>query len=152
LLDALHGRTISITEYKLARKEVHISSANLSAAFQRMLSEPKSKQKNKNEVHQFVVLNHTVFSNIATIASTVLSRKQNKHSEIIIRTAKKAYHTLLDSFQKFEEPIPGELFYREEDENNAAETTDDLSLKEQLEFIYKLTVDIKKTTEKIISS
>jgi uncharacterized membrane protein (TIGR01666 family) len=152
LLDALHGKTISITEYKLARKEVHISSANLSAAFQRMLSEPKSKQKNKNEIHQFVVLNHTVFSNIATIASTVLSRKQNKYSESIIRTAKKAYHTLLDSFQKFEEPITGELFYKDEEENNATETIDDLSLKEQLEFIYKLTVDIKKTTEKIIAS
>jgi hypothetical protein len=97
-----------------------------------MLSEPKSKQKNKNEIHQFVVLNHTVFSNIATIASTVLSRKQNKYSESIIRTAKKAYHTLLDSFQKFEEPITGELFYKDEEENNATETIDDLSIKEHL--------------------
>ena len=38
VLDFLSGNKISLTEYKLARKEVYISSANLAAAFQRRLS------------------------------------------------------------------------------------------------------------------
>jgi len=148
LLDALYGKNVSITEYKLARKEVYISSANLSAAFQRMLSEPKSKQKNKNEIHQFVVLNHTLFSNIATIASSILSQKPCKHSEIIIRTAKKAQHNLFDTIEKFGEPI---LLSRSNTERDQIEepTADALLLKEQLEFIHKLTSDIQKTSEKI---
>ncbi|WP_082886317.1 FUSC family protein [Flavisolibacter tropicus] len=41
------GEVMKTTDFKLARKEVYIQSANLSAAFQRMLSEPKGKQKNK---------------------------------------------------------------------------------------------------------
>ena len=148
LLDGLSGKNVSITEYKLARKEVYISSANLSAAFQRMLSEPKSTQKNKNEIHHFVVLNHTLFSNIATIAASLLSQKPYKHSEVIIRTAKKAQHNLINSIQKFGEPI--EVLKSNTGEEKIEEIAqDDLLLKEQLEFIHKLTMDIQKTSEKI---
>ena len=43
-LEALTGQKVGMLEYKLARKDVYLNSANLSAAFQRMLSEPKSKQ------------------------------------------------------------------------------------------------------------
>ena len=148
LLDALSGKNVSITEYKLARKEVYINSANLSAAFQRMLSEPKSKQKNKNEIHQFVVLNHTLFSNIATIASSILSKKPCNHSEIIIRTAKKAQCNLFDSIEKFGEPMLASTSNTEKDQIDEP-TESDLLLKEQLEFIHKLTSDIQKTSEKI---
>ena len=152
LLEALSGKTISVTDYKLARKEVYINSANLSAAFQRMLSEPKSTQKNKNEIHQFMVLNHTVFSNVATISSQILSRKPIKYADDIIRTAKKAYHTLLESLQRFGEPIPEILtMAKKEEEKIDSPVINDVSLKEQVEFIYKLTTDIQKTTEKIIS-
>lgn len=63
------GGEFSEQEYKLARKEVNISSANLSAAFGRMLTEPKSKQKNASSVHQFVVLNHLLSSHIATLST-----------------------------------------------------------------------------------
>ena len=149
LLDALYGKNVSITEYKLARKEVYISSANLAAAFQRMLSEPKSKQKNKNEIHQFVVLNHTLFSNIATIASSILSQKPYRRSEIIIRTAKKAQHNLFDTIEKFGKPILVSKSNTEKDQIEEL-TADALLVKEQLEFIHKLTSDIQKTSEKII--
>ena len=70
--EALHGKPIDILHYKLVRKEVYVSSANLSAAFQRMLSEPKSKQTNENEIHQLVVLNHILFSSIATVSTAII--------------------------------------------------------------------------------
>jgi uncharacterized membrane protein YccC len=150
--DGLCGKTISITEYKLARKEVHINSANLSAAFQRMLSEPKNKQKNKNEIHQLVVLNHTLFSNVATIASSILVSKTYRQPEPILRTARKALHTILDSLKKLGNSVPGSLLSSTEEKNKNEEyATGDVALKEQLEFIYKLTLDINKIVGKITS-
>ncbi|MDB5019493.1 MAG: hypothetical protein JWQ28_620 [Pedobacter sp.] len=57
----------SITDYKLARKEVYVSTANLSTLFQRMFSEPKSKQIIIKELYEFTALNHLLSSNIATL-------------------------------------------------------------------------------------
>ncbi len=55
--------------YKMARKEVYISSGNLFSAFQRMLTEPKSKQQQLDPVHQYTVLSHELSSHIASLAS-----------------------------------------------------------------------------------
>ncbi|HLY70104.1 MAG TPA: hypothetical protein VKR53_10285, partial [Puia sp.] len=65
---ALCGKKIAINEYKLSRKNAFVSLANLSDAFNRMLSEPKTKQKKIREVHQFVVANHMLTSGIATLS------------------------------------------------------------------------------------
>ena len=62
------GRPVSINRYKLSRKNTLVSLANLSDAFNRMLAEPASKQRNIREIHQFVVLNHMLTSHIATLA------------------------------------------------------------------------------------
>jgi uncharacterized membrane protein YccC len=59
-----------ITDYKLARKEVYVATANLSTLFQRMFSEPKSKQVIIKELYQFTALNHLLSSNIATLTMT----------------------------------------------------------------------------------
>jgi uncharacterized membrane protein YccC len=56
------------TNYKVARKEVYVATANLSSLFQRMFSEPKSKQFLIKELHQFTALNHLLSSYIATLA------------------------------------------------------------------------------------
>ena len=55
------------TSYKVARKEVYVTSANLASLFQRMFSEPKSKQILMTELHQFTALNHQLSSYIATL-------------------------------------------------------------------------------------
>jgi uncharacterized membrane protein (TIGR01666 family) len=52
----------------VARKNSWVALANLSDAFTRMLSEPKSKQKNIPHIHQFVVANHMLVSHIATLS------------------------------------------------------------------------------------
>ena len=61
-------KTTTVTEYKLSRKNAFVALANLTDAFNRMLSEPKSKQKNARELHQFVVSNHMLTSHIATLS------------------------------------------------------------------------------------
>src|SRR5690606_1803840 len=54
-LKTIAGQPPSITEYKLARKDVYVSTANMASAFQRMMTEPKSKQKDAKDVNRFVV-------------------------------------------------------------------------------------------------
>ncbi|KQN38833.1 hypothetical protein ASE92_05270 [Pedobacter sp. Leaf41] len=56
------------TDYKLARKEVYVATANLASLFQRMFSEPKSKQLYIKEVHQFTALSHLLSSYVATLS------------------------------------------------------------------------------------
>ncbi len=66
------GNEFQSLPHKLARKNVYVKTANLASAFQRMFSEPKSKQTSIKEVHQFSVLNHLFSSYTATLALYVL--------------------------------------------------------------------------------
>lgn len=65
--DLYFGHAEVLTDYKLARKEVYVATGNLSTLFQRMFSEPKSKQLDIKELYQFTALNHLLSSNIATL-------------------------------------------------------------------------------------
>lgn len=81
------GVPLERTAYKLARKSVHVSTANIASGLQRMLSEPKSKHKSASEIYSLVVLNHTLSSHIATL-TVLLSRKpeqfEQKAFEVVI--------------------------------------------------------------------
>ncbi len=54
--------------HKTARKNAYVALANLSDAFSRMTSEPKSQQKDIEQIKKFVVLNHRLASHIATLS------------------------------------------------------------------------------------
>lgn len=53
----------------------YVALANVTDALNRMLSEPRRKQKNATEFHQFVVLNYMLASHTATLAS--YNRREN---------------------------------------------------------------------------
>jgi uncharacterized membrane protein YccC len=61
--------SFTIHEQQVARKNAFVALANLAAAFNRMLSEPKDQQKGVEDIHRFVVLNHMLTSYIATLAA-----------------------------------------------------------------------------------
>jgi uncharacterized membrane protein YccC len=86
---AFTGNPVTNTEYKLSRKNAFVALANLSDAFSRMMAEPKSKQKNIKELHQFVVLNHTLTSHIATLASYVRPLSEKYASADFVPAANK---------------------------------------------------------------
>ncbi len=65
---AFINKTVSTDQYKLSRKNAFVSLANLSDAFNRMISEPKNKQKNVRQVHQFVAASQMLTSHIATLS------------------------------------------------------------------------------------
>ena len=62
------NESTDITSFKLYRKDAFVALANLSDAFQRMLSEPKDKQLKMEHYHQFVVTSHTLTSYIASLS------------------------------------------------------------------------------------
>jgi uncharacterized membrane protein YccC len=70
LADRLAGREVAPSAYRLLRKDVYVASANLAAAFQRMLSEPRRTRRHPTEVHEFVVLNHILSANISALTTT----------------------------------------------------------------------------------
>jgi uncharacterized membrane protein YccC len=146
----LAGEVLKTTDFKLARKEVYIQSANLSAAFQRMLSEPKSKQKNKKDIHQFVVLNHILFSNIASL--TTATSKLPNHSNAL-RLIKQSLSALCNALKRLDTncSVPDVDKLPDVPHPLIDETADEVLQKEQLEFIYKVTVDIDKATKRIVA-
>ncbi|MGZ3847626.1 MAG: FUSC family membrane protein [Flavisolibacter sp.] len=150
IVEALGGHTISMLEYKLARKSVYLHSANLSAAFQRMLSEPRRKQGSKTRIHQFVVLNHILFSNIATIATTLLGREARPYSPQLVQLARNAYVKLEESCRKMGggSGLPS-LKIHDTPAQAPMESADDVLMQEQLNFIYRVSTDIDKLTDSL---
>lgn len=145
--DMFLGIEISTLEYKLVRKELFVSTANLSAALHRMLSEPKSKQLHRKEIYEFVVLNHVLSSNIASIAATFFETRQRVSREIISRV-KRITEILEHSLKKIEPTtLPEDTKLLPESPPVINET--DADLKEQLLFIQKVSEDIDKLSSKM---
>jgi uncharacterized membrane protein YccC len=149
LQEALIGSPVALVDYKLARKEVYVSSANLGAAFQRMMSEPRGKQHRPTEVHEFVVLNHILSSNVASITSSLLNGETRPTLAAgglkSLRHAQQSLHRSLHRLDPQEpeslptDPLP-----------TTATTAPDVQLGEQLEFIQKVSSDINKVTEAVL--
>jgi len=149
--ETLSGKIMDTTVYKLARKDVYVKSANLSAAFERMTSEPKSKQRSVKDVHKFVVLNHILSSYISTIAAGLLKNAQRPHPEAL-RLIKKNIAVLNESNKKLQGDNI-EFNVRKTSETEKPELTADESLlKEQLGFINKISYDIARITDSILKS
>ena len=83
------------TSYRLARKNSFIEIGNLMASFQRMLQEPKSKQKQLPQVYKLAVLNHSLLSSLASLGTYIQSHKTTSASEafnVVVDTAIKNLH------------------------------------------------------------
>lgn len=61
--------------YKLARKEAFLALSELSAAFQRITQDPKSKQVEFKLIYDIVTLNQTILSVVASLGSFIQSHK-----------------------------------------------------------------------------
>ncbi|WP_259069387.1 FUSC family membrane protein [Mucilaginibacter sp. X4EP1] len=155
IAETILGRQVGSIEYKLARKDVFVKSANLSAAFERMTSEPKSKQRKIKEVHKFVVLNHILSSYIATIASSVSNKTLLQAPAENLKMIKKSIAVLNDCNKKFNGRIiefnTGKTTPIVETEPPVKLSADELLLKEQLGFINKISNDIARVTDNIVS-
>jgi uncharacterized membrane protein YccC len=150
--DTLEGRPLHAVDYKLARKAVYVQAANLSAAYQRMANEPKSRQRNLQLTHQFLVRNHLLFSNIAHVAALV--SEGTKHPALAA-LAKNAIDKLYGLSKNLDAEVAlpdGELGHLASATKPVAQAPDGGLVQTNLEFISKLCSDIEKTTDAILSA
>jgi len=92
--DSLTGVNVPVTEYKLIRKEVYVATSNLSAAIQRMRSDPKGRQKNVKEMLKFSVLNHLLSSRIAAAKESLGNKSNQDDLQWTERSLEKLDHTI----------------------------------------------------------
>ncbi len=142
-----------LTKYKLARKEVYVNTANLSSLFQRMFSEPKSKQVHIKELHQFTVLNHLLSSYIAT-----LSLFYKDHDFVYVNfeelrpvSANTIYLLSLAAenltiTQNEPNNVP---LIRRKNANDLSDGNEAMVIAEQFDLIQKVAYDIYKLAEKL---
>jgi len=118
-------------------------------------AEPKSKQRKIKEVHKFVVLNHILSSYIATIGSAISAKALHKAPVENLRLLKRSIAVLNDCNKKLTGKIidfsTGKTLPYNPDEKTQP-SPDDVLLKEQLGFINKISNDIARVTDNILSS
>lgn len=153
IAEGLTGKGFNITEYKLIRKELYLSSANMGSALQRMLSEPKNKQKNVREVNKFLVLSHMLSSYIATLVATMKSDENRQVNPQHIRIIRKALYQLFDAITLLKDEKSdievAEIRITEPSIKIIEDTIDSKLIAEQLEFINKVSGDLLKICEKM---
>lgn len=94
------------TSLNVSRKNAFLETSNLSSAFQRMTQEPKSKQKNLDEIYELVELNHTFLSSLASLSIYIQHHKTTEASEIFKVTTTKTIENLSLVLQSLKGEVP----------------------------------------------
>jgi uncharacterized membrane protein YccC len=136
----------SVTEYKLARKNVYVNTANLAGAFQRMMQEPKSKQHHIQEIHKFVVLNHILSSYLANLSESFTESDATINSEQL-KLIRKSRFYLEEASEKIDSGIEGST--QTKLHIHLSDKKVDPQITEQLELITNLSAEISKISEKV---
>jgi uncharacterized membrane protein (TIGR01666 family) len=147
LKEFLYGNKMLSIDYKLVRKELFVSTANLSSAMHRMLSEPKNKQKDRKLIYEFVVLNHVLSSNIASLTAT-MSNSDEPSSREVVKKVNRTISNLKNNLVLLDKSYTET---EEEQRNNfliPEKAVTDPQLNDQLNFICKVSEDIGKVTKK----
>src|ERR1700744_2303113 len=152
IAETITGRPVSTTDYKLARKDIYVKSANLSATFERMTSEPKSKQRKIKEIHKFVVLSHILSSYLANLASGISEKNLHKTQPENLKLIRKSINTLNESTKKLGgQPVDLVIEKTNPLKEKKELRADEALLNEQLGFVNKISYDIAKVTDNILS-
>lgn len=86
-----HDKSELRASYKLARKKAFLEMGNLSAAFQRLTQEPKSRQENSALIFEITVLNQTFLSALASMGTYIRNHpttKPSSHFETLSKSIK----------------------------------------------------------------
>jgi uncharacterized membrane protein (TIGR01666 family) len=143
----------NLTNYKVARKEVYVTTANLASLFQRMFSEPKSKQLLMTELHQFTALNHLLSSYVAT-----LSLYNKEHSYLIkdfedlkpvVNNTTYLMNLSIEVLSNHTSTISNVPLIRQNIDDEPKAQGNEMIIHEQFDLIQKVAYDIFKLCEKI---
>lgn len=148
------GEPLNTMNYKLARKKVYVATANMGSSFQRMITEPKSKQKNAKHVNKFVVFNH-IFSSYSVPLLHVFT--QADHSAITrehIKILRKTLFLLAQCIKLFSQEKDaqfqeGEITIPPTHYMHSGDSEDSKLITEQLNFLNRIASDIYKVCERL---
>ncbi|PRD55789.1 FUSC family protein [Sphingobacterium gobiense] len=151
----LSGNELRVTDYKLARKEVYIASANMGSTFQRMLTEPKWRQKYTKEVNRFVILDHVLSSHSANLLTQVNQADISSYHAEHIKLLKKALSELNKAITLIPANDDEETFEPKEEFPNLNSVTQESEesklITEQLQFLSKISGDLQKITQELVN-
>ncbi|WP_285008319.1 FUSC family protein [Pedobacter faecalis] len=141
-----------LTNYKVARKQVYVTTANLASLFQRMFSEPKSKQVIMKELHQFTALNHQLSSYIATLSLYV---KEHNFTGIdleelkpVIQNTQYLFKQTIEILQHNTGQVNNVPLIRRSSKDGEIQTAQ-MVISEQFDLTQKVAYDIYKLCERI---
>jgi uncharacterized membrane protein YccC len=125
----------------------------MASALQRMLSEPKSKQKNVREVNKFIVLNHKLSSYIVSLVAHV-KRSENRqvnpvHIKIIRKSLYQLFQAIVSLNNTDESFEPREMHVPESALKIVEDNLDTKLISEQLEFVNKVSGSLLKICENL---
>ena len=150
----LLNQPINITEYKLTRKELYIASSNMGSTFQRMLTEPKWRQRSTKEINRFVILNHMFSSHSGSLFtevdktddSVMLSSEQYN---LLKKTANNLYR-IFHALEEYDNPPDWSTSLTEPPSKEDDSSEYSRLITEQLQFLLKISSDLQKATEDIV--
>jgi uncharacterized membrane protein (TIGR01666 family) len=125
--------------YRLARKGLYVHSANLTTAFQRMLSEPKSKQGQANLLYRLVVLNNQLTSYLATLSYQLDANEQLSAEQL--KQLRSIWFVLRETYEK----VSGETISESSFSANISQRENELLANDFLREIHQTAVSIRKT-------
>ncbi len=161
----------AVHDYKIKRKNAIVSLANLSDNFQKMLSDPKNKQKNLENIHQFVTTSHLFTAYSASLS--VYAQQEKKYPEIDFTNWQQKIDAELsqtknllknkididensassqinpddlvnEMLQKRKKEIAENEFFDHRDPKKISHLTELKNIQELLELIYGVTIDQRK--------
>ncbi len=152
-LRIMAGETIPVLEYKLARKDVYVSSANMGASFRRMMTEPKSKQVHASDMNRFVVFNHILSSYSVALLTAVVQTAPNAISPDHIRRTRHILSQLALAIRSLPAGAADsaftELSVRIEQEAGPNDSEDGVAINDQLDFLLRIASDIQKVIQRM---
>jgi uncharacterized membrane protein (TIGR01666 family) len=147
------NENIDNTSYKLARKDIYVKTSNLASLFQRMFSEPKSKQLYMKELHQFTVLNHLLTSYVASLSLYIREHHfvcaSLKDLKPIADNTSYLLENAAENLDKATDSLSNVPLIRIKNESGLGLSEADLIVSEQFDLIQKVSYDIFKLTEKV---
>ncbi|RYZ19511.1 MAG: hypothetical protein EOO16_19735 [Chitinophagaceae bacterium] len=144
LAQALEGKTVAPLPYKLTRKEIYVQTANLSAAFQRMLNEPRTLQRSTQQLQQFIVLQHILFSNIASALAELRQKEPRPAPAALRQLAHKALLSLSSAAELVGAPLTKEKTDTASVPAAIGEAAAEPLLAGQLAFIAQVCADMQR--------
>lgn len=154
-LEYIVGMEVSPTAYKLVRKDVYVNMANMTSTFQRMITEPKSKQKNTKDLNKFLIYNHTLSSYAVALLTVVSNANKSALTAEHVRLTRKSLKQLAQTILHFKTSTGDEEFIEVEIKTplSMSETSSEMEeaklISEQISFISKITQDLNKVCEKM---